>query len=1250
MISNPDFNMVAVADPINNSVYVVNGWQADSNMSNPVSTMRYDQATAQIFPAGNSVPMSGGYAAVWSTKRSSILVHGGYNKARTVMQRVLYEYIPITEYAGIFIFDVATLTWTQGQTGDSTVGRAYAACAVTNDMFVAWGGATQLDNNFSVVKTPTVVYNLKTNGNGAWQKNFSPDNVVASSHVGSIVGGVIGGMALISAMVLGFVVYRRKQRKRAEKNSLSKGEGATGSGSISDDSITLKHEGGEGTQRSTYVVHAPVTDITPMAPTGYESTAYTAIGYAQPGSQPQPQVYNPVRYTPPTQQIYDPATSAQGHSIVYQPPLVDQPYVATDSPQFQHQRTAYQLPPHHDPSAGYLSAGYAGYSPPVVAPAVPSPSMAWTNSPTVTAASATTATDASGAGGGEPRVTVGGNGRSTAMLLLLRLSLVLTTTTTISHVQAQAAPPPSTPALPTPTTGPYSPTPLYNAHSVFVEGRALYVHGGIHSANNAASEQTFALDLSVSWKTNQPAFKQLSNGFPSSGVTSALFQDKDTWMMINGNQFVTYYIYMDEWNKPGTLTEMNPLSGFPAVTDYSTGLVYYVNGFNMPAVSATAVGTIPVMMMIELINGTYQFSSMPTTTGFSLAESGYASCWSTLRKSIFLHGGIAGSPVAIYQKTLFEFDTAKSTFTTINESGDSPSARSGHCLVEAYNGTKIVLFGGVNQTSGGLSDIYILDVATLKWTQGKPGGAGVGRANAACAVTNDRFVAWGGATRINGNFVAVTTSATVVYDFIQNKWITTFSPLRTNTSSPDPEPDPLPPTAPDDEETTSPSSSKGALIGGIAGGVVVIAAIAVFIFFRRRRRAARRKQKREKQMPSFQNQRQQQQRSNTRETEKKDDEEEEEGERGKGKPEDNDNGEITYVVGARAMPASPTESSFRDSGIIPQSRNYQQLQQQQQPLQQPFQQPLQQPLQPLQEQQQQAFHSASGVPFPAPPVTSAHVPSEYTVPVLKFFNPTATTPASPTMTTPSTTTPIPIPSSPVASILPLPPPVTPQRPQSLIPGGFIAPRVVHPPSSSQPKETPIKTMEPSYTTLIPYFSPVASVSSLPTSQYPQSIIPINNNNNNNRAYTNDQYHDQQGKEELHRQQQQRQPPTVEYGPNSSPALSYLAISSQWTSSLGSTPAAPPAPGATSVNSNPYATFTPSPLSNAPTTGPTAGGNAYAAFTPSPLSWYSDSTEARNSLPFIPVAGNGIGGGGDPQKTGDGLVPPITPPRNPHGIQ
>ncbi|KAG0290969.1 hypothetical protein BGZ97_006024 [Linnemannia gamsii] len=870
---------------------------------------------------------------------------------------------------------------------------------------------------------------------------------------------------------------------------------------------------------------------------------------------------------------------------------------------------------------------------------------------------------------------------STAVLMFLLLPLSLPTT--ITHVQAQPSPPP--------TTGPYNPAPLYNAHSVFIEGDALYVHGGISDANSPPQAQLFALDLSVSWKTTQPTFKKLFPGFPSAGVTSALLKDSDTWMMFDGNKYIFYYIQMDRWSESVMQLQLNPkIPGFPAVTDFSSGLVYVVNGFIEPGMSAAAVGTISMMLTFQTDGDKQVFSTWGQGSEFSLVENGFAGCWSTIRKSILLHGGLAGSPVAIYQKTMFEYNTTTHGFKAASDKGVLPTARAGHCMVEAYNGTKIVLFGGVDSTSSGLADIYFLDVATMEWTAGKTGGAGVGRAYAACAVTNDRFVAWGGATRVNGTFVAVSTSnPTIVYDFIQNKWITTFSPLRTNPSDPDPS---TPPTTPPAGEETNSSSSKGALIGGIAGGVVVVVAIAVFIFFCRRR-AARRKQKREKKM-SFSTfeampvvairtasssddslpDHQQHHRKNTREISTREDddqeEDEDEGRKYRDKPKDEGSGMVTYVVEARAMPSSPTESSFRDSRITPQSHAYQQLQQQQ-PVQQPPP-PLQQPLQPIQSlpEQQHAYSSASRVPYPVPPATAAANGSTgYEIPVLKFFNPITTTPTTPASID-DTINPIPVPSSPVASISPLPPPLTPQRPQSLIPGGFAIPRVIRlPPSSSQPQE-PIKSIDPSYITLIPYASPVASVSSIP----PQSIVPaLNSNNNvnnvnnkNTQAYTSDQYHDQdgQGKEEmnLHHQQHPRPPPTVEYGPNSSPALSYLACSSQWTSSLGSTPgvalpipAAPGAPGA----AGPYSTFSPSPLSAVPTTAtpvPTTGGggsgdNAHTTFSPSPLSWYSDSTEARNSLPFVPVVSDGYGTSGCPQKLRDeGLMPPVTPPRNPHGIQ
>ncbi|OAQ35224.1 hypothetical protein K457DRAFT_121202 [Linnemannia elongata AG-77] len=94
-----------------------------------------------------------------------------------------------------------------------------------------------------------------------------------------------------------------------------------------------------------------------MTPTGYESSAYTAIGYAQPSSQRQPQVYNSVGATPVIDgsMIYPSnTTNLRPQAIAQGAPLVTQPYVATDSPQFQNQQTTYQLPPQQPRSFSWI--------------------------------------------------------------------------------------------------------------------------------------------------------------------------------------------------------------------------------------------------------------------------------------------------------------------------------------------------------------------------------------------------------------------------------------------------------------------------------------------------------------------------------------------------------------------------------------------------------------------------------------------------------------------------------------------------------------------------------------------------------------------------------------------------------------------------------------------------------------------------------------------------------------------------------
>ncbi|KAF9934272.1 hypothetical protein FBU30_002690 [Linnemannia zychae] len=450
----------------------------------------------------------------------------------------------------------------------------------------------------------------------------------------------------------------------------------------------------------------------------------------------------------------------------------------------------------------------------------------------------------------------------------MRLSLTIAGLLFISHYPAPnyAQTPPT----------PYNPTSLFSAHSAFVEGKALYVHGGIADSTNSTigTGQTFALDLSTFWTTVQPTFKKLRGGFPYPGSTSAMLSDKRGWVLFSGNQTVVFDTQLETWGAPKIVAQMNlDASGFlPAVTDPSTNQVYVVNGFLEPIMVATGdtiaqaasemppIGpvpfptsttkpqalpplTSPAMLRYNGITG--KIDSLGSGTGFEVVEEGFASCWSSHRKSLFLHGGTIGSP-ALYQNTLYEFSPSASKYTALTITGTMPSARKGHCIVEAYGGTKMVLFGGVDETSAVLDDIYILDVASLTWKAGKVGGYGVGRSYAACAVTNDLFVAWGGALRIGNKFIALGTSFTMVYNLKTGVWQSTFSPGQASTTSAS-----IVPTGQQTNDTSS-SSTNGALIGGIVGGLVLIAAIAGFVFFHHRRASKQEKlEKKEFPSPTF---------------------------------------------------------------------------------------------------------------------------------------------------------------------------------------------------------------------------------------------------------------------------------------------------------------------------------------------------------------------------------------------------------------
>ncbi|KAG0359873.1 hypothetical protein BG005_011930 [Podila minutissima] len=85
---------------------------------------------------------------------------------------------------------------------------------------------------------------------------------------------------------------------------------------------------------------------------------------------------------------------------------------------------------------------------------------------------------------------------------------------------------------------------------------------------------------------------------------------------------------------------------------------------------------------------------------------------------------------------------------TTNTTGDVPDERRDACFVAAYGGTRLVLAGGGNQStpvageSLVLSNVYMLDVATLVWTT--LADAPSPYYKAICAVSGDNLILYGG--------------------------------------------------------------------------------------------------------------------------------------------------------------------------------------------------------------------------------------------------------------------------------------------------------------------------------------------------------------------------------------------------------------------------------------------------------------------------------------------------------------------------
>ncbi|KAG0237267.1 hypothetical protein B0O80DRAFT_495068 [Mortierella sp. GBAus27b] len=333
------------------------------------------------------------------------------------------------------------------------------------------------------------------------------------------------------------------------------------------------------------------------------------------------------------------------------------------------------------------------------------------------------------------------------------------------------------------------------------DGVALYIQGG-ETPEGPMSNQTFMIDLSVSWNTSSPAYKPLPLSVVQSGSPSALSVDGSKWMTLYVNLGYTYDTKSSSWSLPLNMTGVSGTYALKAVTDPTTGLIYVPFGFPNPGGNRST-------LIMNLENNSF---SSDNRTFVLPQQEGYALTWNEkLQKAVYYidKGGYTFDPLTGWKELVTQ--------------GDFQYTQGG-CLASMNGGANVVFFGGsINSTA---TDIFVLDVATLKWRRGPSVPMRDGRTTGACAVSNNQFIIWGGANRLNGAFSAPEHEA-LVYDLITDSWTQEYVPpgIERSTSS--------------STSTTVTDGSRLALIMGAVGGgllvALIVGGIVVYRAYRKRR-------------------------------------------------------------------------------------------------------------------------------------------------------------------------------------------------------------------------------------------------------------------------------------------------------------------------------------------------------------------------------------------------------------------------------
>ncbi|KAK3834100.1 MAG: hypothetical protein J3R72DRAFT_452620 [Linnemannia gamsii] len=385
--------------------------------------------------------------------------------------------------------------------------------------------------------------------------------------------------------------------------------------------------------------------------------------------------------------------------------------------------------------------------------------------------------------------------RHSLSILTIATTVLLSSTSVTTTVQAQA------------------PIPVCCMAYSSTEG-TLFIQGGLSAtgATRTKVDQFMGLDLTLdTWSTSNPPWRyfvntQLPNTpftpAPSSSYHSmATARDQDNLFVWDPTQEYPWYTYefkRSYWNRfQLTNLTVTQKPGVRNGVDPNTSLVYF------PAGNNNGLG----MFSNEPGKPPLYYSDMPVNLmPDPVIHESFV--WSSYQKGFLHYGGrtISGNKANPYLHVFLP----PHSWGRMDTSGTSPGDVSGHCMVPAYGGSKMIVFGGHDLDGVAKADIYFYDPSTREWTTGKAADPAQARTNMACVVVGDSFIAWGGENGQN-----ITDNIPIVYDMKNNQWTTQFNSVITTS-------------------TSSESKANAAAIGGGIAGAVVVVALVGFLFYRRR--------------------------------------------------------------------------------------------------------------------------------------------------------------------------------------------------------------------------------------------------------------------------------------------------------------------------------------------------------------------------------------------------------------------------------